>query len=64
VPMMWIVREVGIESAIDLPMPGEPFAVMRDDDGDLFVLYKEQVEISADPAKATETAGTLAQFPD
>jgi hypothetical protein len=61
-PMMWRVTERRLlDGAV---VPGEPFAVFRDDDGDIFVACKEMIELPADPSKATETAGTLAEFSD
>ena len=59
--MMWKVTGTLLHFGL---YEGEPFAVFRDEEGDLMLLTRQQVETPADPTKATEVIGTLAEMPN
>lgn len=60
-PIKWVVKEVPYKDG--MLTDGEPFGFLSDDAGDSFILTRQQVEVPADPSKATEVIGTLAEMP-
>jgi hypothetical protein len=61
-PMMYRLTQHVFLNGMSLP--GEPFAAIGpDEDGDFLIFAAEPIDIPNDPTKASETAGTIAEFP-